>query len=350
MIKDSNSQFSTTINPKSICLNTEGENVLQHTLRNKNGIELTVMNYGATITALKIPTKNNEIIDVVLGFDTLEDYKKSFQIEGAPYFGAVIGRYAGRINNGTFNLNGKQIQLNKNHGKHTLHGGLNSFSNVFWKVISVTNKENPSIQLEYISADNEENFPGELSIKVTYTLFEENELSINYWATTSEDTIVNLTQHSYFNLEGHKGCVLNQELEIYSNKMLEINSENIPTGNYLPINQTLFDFSSPKKCPESIDNSFIIEKENALAASLSHSKNGLKMNVYTNQPSVHIYVGGNCSKQIKGKENTNYHATSGICFETQNFPDAPNHAHFPNSVLKKGEKYHQKTIFKFENI
>lgn len=344
-----NSLVTTPKKDQSSASNSAQFEGVHHVLRNKNGLELFVTNFGATITALKIPTQNNVLVDVVLGFDAIEDYMKSFQIDGIPYFGAVIGRYAGRINNGTFNLNGTQIQLNKNHGNHTLHGGVASFSTVYWNVTSVTKEENPSITLEYISADNEEHFPGEVTVKATYTLTEANELVVHFFATTTKDTVINLTQHSYFNLDGHKGSVLNQEVAIHSNKMVAIDAEGIPTGIILPIEQTLFDFTSPKKCPDSIDHSFVIEEENQPVAFLFNKKNGLKMQVYTNQPSVHVYVGGNCSKQIKGKENTDYHSTSGICFETQNFPDAPNHLHFPNAVVRKGAEYHHKTVFKFEN-
>lgn len=350
MLKNSNSQFLEAINHKSFGFNIEGEEVLCHTLRNKKGMELSVITFGATITSLKVPSKNNELIDVVLGFDTLEDYIKSFQMEGSPYFGAIIGRYAGRINNGTFKLNERQIHLNKNHGTHTLHGGFESFSTAIWNVKSITNNKNPSITLSYTSLNNEENFPGELTVEVTYTLTEANEIEIIYNAISTEDTVINLTQHSYFNLEGQKSSVLNQILEINANKALEVTSENIPTGEFIALENTSFDFTYPKNCPEKIDTSFILNKKNIFSASLYSQLNQLKMYVYTNQPSVHVYVGGNCNNKIIGKENTNYHATSGICFETQNFPDAPNHAHFPNSVLKKGEKYHQKTIFKFENL
>lgn len=343
------SQFLQRINHKSFGFNTDQKEVLCYTLCNVNGMEISIINYGATITSLKVPIKNNQLIDVVLGFDTLEDYMKSFQIEGSPYFGAVIGRYAGRISNANFPLNGKQIVLHKNHGNHTLHGGFKSFSTAFWDVKSITNRPSPSITLTYTSLNHEENFPGELTVEVTYTLTEENEVKIVYKAHSTEDTIINLTQHSYFNLEGQKASVLNQMLEINSDKILEVDSENIPTGQILPIENTSFDFTSPKNCPEKIDTSFILKDNNIFSASLFSKLNQLKMLVYTNQPSVHIYVGGSCSGLLTGKENTVYHTTSGICFETQNFPDAPNQPHFPNAILKKDEKYHQETIFKFEN-
>jgi len=349
MLKNNIPQILGKKNYKFFGFNSIGKEVISYTLINKNGIQLEIINYGATITSLKIPIQNNKYIDVVLGFDKLEDYIKSFQMQGSPYFGAVVGRYSGRINNATFNLNGKQILLNKNHGNHSLHGGSTSFSNSLWEVKHISTDNNPFITLQYISPNGEENFPGEMTTEVTYTLTEENELKIEYKAIATEDTIINLTQHTYFNLEGQSASVLNQTLEINSNKALEVDTENIPSGRFINLVNTPFDFTFPKNCPEKIDTTFILEKKNNFSASLYSKKSKLKMYVYTNQPAVHVYVGGNCANLIKGKENANYHNTSGICFETQNFPDAPNHSHFPSAVLKKGEKYIQKTIFKFEN-
>jgi aldose 1-epimerase len=204
--------------------------------------------------------------------------------------------------------------------------------------------------LEYISQDNEEHFPGQLSTQVTYTLTEENELNVEMQAKTTEDTIINLTQHSYFNLDGHSEDIMNQELVVNSSKTLETNIENIPTGRFFEIARSPFDFSAPKKCPTKIDNTFVLNDNENVSAILISKKNNLKMSVFTNQPAVHIYVGGNCFNQIKGKENASYHPLSGICFETQNFPDAPNHAHFPNPILKKDETYIHNTTFKFETL
>ncbi|WP_293892204.1 aldose epimerase family protein [Flavobacterium sp.] len=325
----------------------EGQ-VFCRTLVNKKGAELKVMDYGATIMALKIPLVNGEKIDIVLGFDTLEDYINSYSLSSPPYFGTVAGRYAGRINNGEFSLNGKQYFLNKNHGEHHLHGGFLGFSRKLWKVISISSEENPSITLEYISKNNEENYPGELTVQVTYTLTEENELQVRFTATASEDTIVNLTQHSYFNLDGHLNSISDQKLVINSKQILEMNEKLIPSGNFIDLKNHAFDFDEEKPPPISIDTTFVVEGRDA--ATLISEKNKLKLSVITNQPAVHIYVGGNCFGRIKGRENADYHTNSGICFETQNFPDAPNHAHFPNSVLKKGEIYHHQTTFKFENL
>lgn len=347
MEKNHLSQIETTKNVKSFGLMPDGKEVLCYSLTNKNGYEFSVINYGATITSLKIPVADNKT-DIVLGFDTLEDYINSYYLPSPPYFGTSVGRFAGRINNAEFSLNGKRHFLNKNHGEHNIHGGILGFSRKIWKVMIINLEENPSITFEYISKENEENFPGELTVKVSYTLTEENELKVNFKAYADEDTIVNLTQHSYFNLDGHSNGISNQKLTVNSNKVLETNEQLIPTGEFAPLKNHAFDFSSQKSCPESIDNTFVLEGNNA--ATLLSEKNKLKMSITTNQPAVHIYVGGNCFNQIKGKGNADYHSKSGICFETQNFPDAPNHAHFPTSVLKKGEEYNHLTIFKFETI
>lgn len=325
----------------------DGRESFAYTLENKSKVKITIIDFGATINAVKIPLEHKKYVDVVLGFDSVSDYINSFKISGAPYIGAVVGRYAGRIKNGIFKLNDEMYQLNKNLGKHHLHGGISNFSNNFWNVISFT--EN-AITLSYISKDLEENFPGELTVHVTYTLTEENELEITYLATTTKDTIINLTQHSYFNLDGHENSIENQELQIASNKLLETDKDNVPTGYFLNVAHLPFDFTTFKKCPEKIDNSFVIKDHSKAVATLKSTKNNLQMQVFTNQPSVHIYVGGNCSQLIKGKSNSDYHALSGICFETQNFPDAPNHSHFPNAILRKDETYYQKTSFKFEKI
>lgn len=319
-------------------------------LTNAKGAVAKVIPFGATLTSLKVPTKNNQLIDVVLGFDTVEGYEKSFQLEGKPYLGATVGRYAGRISEGKFELNGKTYQLAINNGVNSLHGGIDNFSQKIWNVDAVNTGENPSITLSYVSAANEENYPGELSVSLTYTLSEENELILDYKATTTEDTVINLTHHSYFNLDGHQSDVSNQDLVVQAQKVVETREDCIPTGNILEVANTVFDYRTAKKCPQNIDNTFVVENNDEVKATLFSPKTNLKMDVYTDQPGVHIYVGGNCGPDLKGKENASYHALSGICFETQNFPDAPNHANFPNAVLKKGDVYTQKTTYKFEAL
>lgn len=325
------------------------EEIYSFDLVNKNGMKVQIINYGATVTSIQIPI-NGKLIDIVLGFDNLEAYLESYNLPNAPYFGTTVGRYAGRIHNATFSLNDKKFQLGSNNNGNSLHGGEMGFGRKVWNVTDAKTGENPSITFGLLSEHLDENFPGEMTVYLTYTLTEEDELKLEYKATSTEDTIINLTHHSYFNLDGHDGNVLEQQMFIKSAKMLETNPDNIPTGNYNDLTNHDFDFRTPKQCPFPIDNSFVVNSKTEIVAQLISLKNKLRMNVYTDQPSVHIYVGGNCFGKLKGKENVDYNAQSGICFETQNFPDAPNHPHFPNAVLKKGEQYSQKTLYKFETL
>lgn len=350
MEKNSYSQFQLPKNTKSFGYLPDGSEVFCFTLTNKNGMELSVINYGATITSIKVPISAQEKIDVVLGFDNLQAYIDSFDLPSPPYFGTVVGRFAGRINNGKFILNGKTIQLAKNHGEHHLHGGTKGFSQQFWELQNFNEDINPSITFSYTSENNEENYPGILKIEVTYQLTESNQVVVEYHAHATEDTLINVTQHSYFNLEGHQNSIDNQLLFVNAVKTLETDEKNIPTGLFLNVFNSPFDFTEQKKCPTSIDNTFVLDNNPKNSATLYSEKTQLKMNVLTNQAGVHIYVGGNCFGAIQGKENAAYHTQSGICFETQNFPDAPNHLNFPSAIVKKGEQYHHQTIFSFENI
>ncbi|WP_317133034.1 aldose epimerase family protein [Flavobacterium ustbae] len=318
-------------------------------LVNKNGMKVQIINYGATVTSIQIPL-NGKLVDVVLGFDNIEAYLESYNLPSAPYFGTTVGRYAGRIHKGAFSLNDIEFKLDENNNGNTLHGGDMGFGRRIWNVANVISGENPSVTFSLLSEHLDEGFPGEMTVFLTYTLTEENELKLEYKATSTEDTVINLTHHSYFNLDGHDANILEQQMFIKSAKMLETNPDNIPTGNYTDLTNHDFDFRTPKNCPFPIDNSFVVNSKTEIVAQLISLKNNLRMNVYTDQPSVHIYVGGNCFGKLKGKENVDYNAQSGICFETQNFPDAPNHAHFPNAILKKGEEYTQKTLYKFESL
>ena len=324
-----------------------GEKITKYTIFNKSGMALEVMEYGATVVSLKKTIQSGKIIDMVLGFDTLDDYISSFLLPSAPYFGATVGRYAGRIANATFDINGRTIVLNKNNNGNALHGGLEGFSQKVWQLEQLKTENNPSVSFSYTSPAGEEHFPGELKVTITYTLTEENELKIEYKALSNQDTVVNLTHHSYFNLEGQQSSVLEHELQINAVEILET-KEMIPTGKMLDVVNTEFDFTIPKLCPTSIDTTFVVNTKETLVASLFSKKNNLKMDVYTNQPGLHVYVGGNCFNQIQGKERVQYHQQSGICFETQNFPDAPNHSHFPSALLKRGEVYSHKTSYKFQ--
>lgn len=351
MEKNHISHFSDSTVAKLFGVLPDGKEVQEYTLTNGGKLEVSFINYGATITTLRVKGSNGITTDVVLGFETITDYIASYALPSPPYFGAVIGRYAGRIANARFSIDGNDFALDNNHGNNTLHGGKQGFCRKFWEVtVLEQNADNAFITFSYTSPDGEEHFPGELQVNVTYTLTAENEIKISYSATTTEDTVINLTQHSYFNLDGHTADILSQQLTVNSPAILELKEDGIPTGKYIKAADKGYDFTSPASCPSSIDNSFALTDATLPAATLVSKNTGIKMTVYTDQPSVHIYVGGNCFGEVAGKEGAAYHPQSGICFETQNYPDAPNHTNFPNSVLRKGDTYRQETTWKFETI
>ena len=324
----------------------DGRDVGSYALTNDCGLEMTVLEYGCIIQSLKIPTKLG-LLDVVLGFDDIEYYVESRTLPAPPHFGAVIGRYSGRIKNGQFSIDGNHYQLDANNGPNTLHGGLVGFDKILWHVKDVTKN---SITLQHLSTDGEEHFPGNLEVNVRYTLTLDNEIVIEYWATAGNPTIINMTQHTYFNLDGHNGNILDQELMVNSHTLLETDNEIIPTGQFIEAADLDYDFTQPRNCPKNIDASFVIDDTTKPAAVLISSSSGLRLTVSSDQPSVHLYVGGDLFGRLKGKESFEYHPHSGICFESQKYPDAPNNAHFPNAVLKAGETYRQKTVWKFDNI
>jgi aldose 1-epimerase len=324
----------------------DGQSIHCFTLKNKKGASFSVLNYGATIQSLKIPMEA-EVRDVVLGFDSFEKYVDSFTLPSKPYFGSIVGRFAGRINQGKFQMAGQTIQLAQNLGEHHLHGGDFGFSTKIWDVFSVDTDENPSITLRYISEDLEENYPGKLHIEITYTLTETNRFYINIKATATKKTILNLTNHSYFNLDGHSKDVTMHGLVLNTENSLETDEDLIPTGKFRDLDKKPFQFMESKKMPSEIDTTFVC-KPNQKFATLISSDSKLSMTVQTTQPGVHIYIGGNCFDKIKGKNDEVYHSKSGICFETQNFPDAPNHPNFPNCYLNPNEKYEHETIFTFQ--
>lgn len=319
-------------------------NISLYKITNKNGVEAHLTNYGATLLSLYVPTKNGKI-DVVLGFKSIDEYIKAFEIGASPYFNAVVGRFAGRIKKAQFQLNGKTIQLDQNHGKHHLHGEKYQLSNVAWNFENY-NEETNTLTFSYVSKANEF-YPGDVTIEVAYTLTDENELNIKYKATTTEDTLLNLTNHAYFNLDGISGNTLDQKLQINAEKFLELDDEKIPTGNFIPMENHAFDFRNSKNVVARIDHCFVLKNNTEPAAILESVKNGVTMKVYTDQPAVQIYVGGKTSDELQNKESVEYHTESGICFETQVFPDAPNHEDFPNAILRKGETYQQNTTFQF---
>lgn len=325
------------------------------TLTNANGVKMEVTNYGGRIVSLFVPDKDGKAEDVVLGYDSLRQY-----LTGNLYFGAMIGRYGNRIAKGKFSLNGKEYQLALNNGANALHGGPRGFHQVYWNVVP---KEN-SLEMTYRSADGEENYPGNLSVKVTYSLTDKNEVVIDYEATTDAETIVNLTHHSFFNLAGAgNGDILDHELTIAAEQFCPVDSGLIPSGELKKVKGTPFDFSSPHKIGERInqldeqlkygkgyDHNWVLTKkanELSLAAKVREPKSGRTMEVWTTEPGLQFYSGNFLDGKDVGKGNKAYAYRTAFCLEAQHFPDSPNHANFPTTVLKPGEVYKQKTIYKF---
>jgi aldose 1-epimerase len=335
------------LSKKSFGQLSDGTEIDLFTLRNKQGMELAITNFGAAIQACLIPLTDGNKRDVVLGYSSVADYEKSFRSGSSPYFGAIVGRVAGRISHGKLILDGKEIQLEKNHGEHHLHGGRYGFSSSVFKLISCNNSESPSLTLQHISRSVDCGYPGDVILNVKYTLLSSNTISIEMTATSTEDTILNLTQHSYFNLSGHEQSLDGHEMRIESKRIIDTDSELIPTGVCIPLKNHDLDYTQFRPCPIKIDTSFIAAHKHNPVAELKNVDSNLSMKVRTNQPIVHIYIGG--QTDIPGKEGINYHSRSGICFEAQGYPYKPNLEHFRKIELKATAKYYHSVQFSFED-
>ncbi|PWN61979.1 galactose mutarotase [Chryseobacterium phosphatilyticum] len=305
-------------------------------LINRKGFEVSFCNFGATITSFKVPISDGDQIDIVLGFDHVDDYKKSFELESRPFLGAVVGPHAGRVKSGKYMDDEIEIQLEQNCGEHHLHGGSLNLSNQYWEVVV---KSDNRLVFEIVLNNGKTKYTAEYFLN-------DDTLFANLRAETKVNTLINLTQHSYFNLDGHQGIVSDLKMKLEAEKFLEKDSALLPTGKLVKTQSSDFDFSEFRRCPSQIDTSFVLTAKNP-GAILKNEKNGLMLKVYTNQPIIHVYVGGH-THPIIGKENTVYHTTSGICFEAQNFPDSPNHANFTNGILRAGEKYTNEIAYKLE--
>jgi aldose 1-epimerase len=337
----------------------QGEPVDLYTLTNAKGVEAEIATYGGIVVSLKTPDRAGKMADIVLGFETLDGYLK-----GHPYFGAIIGRYGNRIANGKFQLNGVDYTLARNNGDHHLHGGLAGFDKVVWKARDVTRTDGQALELRYMSKDGEEGYPGNLSVTVTYTLTENSELRIDYSATTDKDTVVNLTNHSYFNLAGQgEGDILGHEVTIYSEKFTPVDQGLIPTGELRPVEGTPFDFRQPHTIGERIDgndaqlvfgkgydHNFVLSNQGgtlALAARVREPKSGRVMDVHTTEPGLQFYTGNFLDGTLTGKAGKVYNRRFAFCMETQHYPDSPNKPGFPSVVLKPGRQYRTTTIYHF---
>lgn len=327
----------------------DGKSVEQFTLTNSKGAEAKIITYGGIITSLKMPDKQGIIGDVVLGYDSLSGYEND-----TFYIGALVGRYANRIAKGQFSLNGKSFQLAKNNGENSLHGGPKGYQKVVWNGRGFVNANAANVELTYLSKDGEEGFPGNLKIKVIYSLTENNELKIEYFATTDNDTIINLTQHSYFNLAG-KGDILSHQLQINSDKFTPTDKGAIPTGEFRSVKETPFDFNSLTEIGKRInekdeqlifgagyDHNWVLNKkgkELSLAAKVFEQNSGRTMEVWTTEKGLQFYAGNFLTNPFIYR--------GALCLEAQVFPDSPNKSNFPSPVLKKGQTYRQTTIYKF---
>ena len=336
----------------------DGQFIDLYTLTNRNGLKVTITNYGGRVVSLLVPDRRGKVADVVLGFDDLTGY-----LAPNPYFGALVGRYANRIANGEFRLYGVEYHVPKNDGPNALHGGILGFDKRVWTARDVS-KQNPSLELTYLSKDGEEGYPGNLSVKVIYTVTDSNELQIDYTAITDKDTVLNLTNHSYFNLAGQgNGDILSHQLTINADRFTPINSTLIPTGELRPVDGTPFDFRKPAaigarindaneqlKFGKGYDHNFVVNHQDAglvLAARVTDPGSGRVMEVLTTQPGVQLYTGNFLDGTIHGKGGKVYGFRSALCLETQHFPNSPNQPNFPSAELKRGQTFHETTIYKF---
>ena len=360
-IKKKENMSLVNVNKEFFGKTSDGANVDQYTLKNSNGMEVSVISFGGIITSLKAKDRDGKNEDVVLGFDNLGDYENK-----SPYFGALIGRYGNRIKEGKFSLDGVEYKLAKNNGENHLHGGLKGFDKVIWDVEVEVNKSSASLMLRYTSVDTEEGYPGNLRIKVTYTLTNEDELKVKYEAETDKKTIVNLTQHSYFNLSaGLRKDILGHEITIAADYFLPVDMTLIPTGEIREVVQTPFDFREFKVVGDDIDlddtqitygngydHCWVLNNQDEgvrFVASAYDPLSGRLLEVFSDQPGIQFYSGNFLDGTLQSKEGGNYEFRSGFCLETQHYPNSPNQENFPSVILNPGEKYNSETIFKFSS-
>lgn len=349
------SDVMSTPSTKPFGTTTDGQAVTEYTLTNKNGISMSVINYGGIITKLTAPDRNGKLEDIVLGYDSLAGY-----IKETPYFGAIVGRYGNRIANGKFTLDGQTYSLAQNNNGQSLHGGVKGFDKVFWNIEKAADNK---LRLTYLSKDLEEGYPGNLNVEVTYELTDDNELKIAYTATTDKKTVVNITQHSYFNLTGNvKRDILDHEVTLYADQFIPVNNVLIPTGQVKDVAGTPFDFRKPTaiglrtndkdqqlEFGRGYDHCWVLSSKDSLkhAASVYEPSSGRTLDVYTTEPGIQFYAGNFLDGSLTGKQGVVYKHRFGLCLETEHFPDSPNQKSFPSTELKPGEVYKTYTTYKF---
>lgn len=334
----------------------DGTAVDIYTLTNKAGLEARIMTYGAILVSLKIPDRAGALADVNLGFDSLEGYLGTH-----PYFGAIIGRYGNRIAKARFTLDGAEYRLAVNNNENTLHGGLKGFDKVVWTAEPVRGEKGAGLKLTYLSKDGEEGYPGNLAVTVVYTLTDANELEIRYEATTDKPTVLNLTNHAYWNLKGEgDGDILGHVLRLEADRITAVDSpvNLIPTGEIAPVAGTPFDFTAPHAIGERIaaveggyDHNFVLKSGGgalSLAARVEEPESGRVMEVWTDQPAIQLYTGNFLDGSVIGKGGKAYKKHYAFCLETQHFPDSPNHPNFPSTVLRPGETFRSVSVYRFK--
>jgi aldose 1-epimerase len=337
----------------------EGQQVRLYTLTNTRGLKAKVMTYGAIVVSLEVPDKSGKMGDIVLGYDNLDSY-----IKNSPYFGAIVGRYGNRIGKGRFVLDGVTYDnLAINNGENHLHGGIKGFDKVVWMDEPVRRSNAVGVKLSYLSKDGEEGYPGNLQATVTYTLTNDNELRIDYLATTDKATPVNLTHHGYWNLTGGQRDILGHVLTLNADQFTPVDKGLIPTGELLAVKGTVMDFTKPTPIGARIESDFeqlkfgggydhnwVLNrggKSMTLAARVYEPTSGRVMEVYTKEPGVQFYSGNFLDGTITGKGGTVYQHRWGLCLETQHYPDSPNKANFPSTILRPGQKYQTTTVYRF---
>ena len=350
-----------SIEKKTFGKTKEGINVDQYILKNRNGMEISTINYGGIITSWKTKDRDGNYQDIVLGFDNLSEYESE-----SPYFGAIIGRYGNRIAKGKFTLNDENYNLAVNNDENHLHGGIKGFDKVVWDTREVVDDSTASLVLSYLSDDMEEGYPGNLKVQVTYTLDNNDKLSVKYEAVTDKTTIINLTQHSYFNLSADfNKNILDHDILINADSFLPVDSTLIATGEIRNVGDTPFDFRSPKNVGEEINNSnkqlmigngydhcWVLNNQDQgvrFVASAYDSSTGRLLEVFSDQPGIQFYSGNFLDGSLKSKIGGTYDFRSGFCLETQHYPNSPNEMSFPSVTLNPGEKYMTETIFKFSS-
>lgn len=351
--------FGFTPSIRSVFGETGGAVIHAYTLENATGLSVRLLDYGATIQSILVPDRNGQVADVLLGYSTLEGY-----IEDRSYFGSTVGRYSGRIGNGLFTLDGTVYRLPKNDGANTLHGGFNGFNKKRWDAVIEPEGSSQTVRMIYSSQNGEEGFPGTLVVTVRFTLTDDNELILDYEAVTDRPTVLNLTNHAYFNLRGEgNGDILSHILHVSSDFFAETDEMLIPTGSFCPVEGTVLDFRTPLPVgarldvsdrllapAKGYDHSFLFMRSSAnelvLSARLYEPDSGRALEVWTTEPDLHVYT-GNFLEGVAGKHGSVYGPYTGICLETQHFPDSPNRPEFPSTRLNPGDRFQSRTIYRF---